>query len=375
MSKLLPIFIISMILAYLSDRSSDAYIDKWGDKRYSRKDVFFFFVMALSMSVFVGLRRNYNDTYTYLHMYGNLSADKSIASQVNLSLASSPGFAFVSLLMKKAGCSDQTHLMLFALFDVGVGLWFLRKHTNNITLAVFYFYAVGIYTFYMAAIMQCTALSCCLLAVDRLLDRKNISFLIWILIGMSFHTYCALYLAAPLMMRAPWTKTTYLTILAVALGIVFFRPILETMISITTAMGETYTVEEMSQEGVNVFRVAVCIIPTVLSFAARRFLVDSKNKEENLLINFAILNGLLMFMALFGTANYFARMANYFLIFQVFALPLLFRYFNVESKRMVTVMSVVGYGLYFYYSNAILYGGFDLIFRRITLLEYLKSLI
>lgn len=375
MTELLPIFIISMILAYLSDRYSDSYIDEWGDKRYSRKDVFFFFIMALSMCVFVGLRRSYNDTYTYLQMYDNLSVEKSISSQVNLSLASSPGFTFVSLLMKKAGCSDQTHLMLFALFDVGVGLWFIRKHTNNIVLAIFYFFAIDLYTFYMAAIMQCTAFACCLIAVDRLLSNKNIRFLIWILIGVLFHTYCALYLLAPLMMKAPWTRVTYLTLLFVVLGIVFFRPLLETMVSITTAMGEEYTVEEFSQGGVNIFRVAVCIIPTVLSFMARKFLVDSKNKEENLLINLAILNGLLMFMALFGTANYFARMANYFLMFQVFALPLLFRYFNAESKRMLTVMSVVGYALYFYYSNGILYGGFDALFRRITLWEYLRSLI
>lgn len=375
MTELLPIFIFSMILAYLSDRSSDAYIDEWGDKRYSRKDVFFFFIMALSMCVFVGLRRSYNDTYAYLQMFESLSAEGSIASQVKMSLADSPLFKIAIILMKRMGMSDQTYLMLFALFDVGVGLWFIRKHTNNIVLAIFYFFTMDLYTFYMAAIVQCTALSCCLIAVDRLLSNKKISYLIWVFIGMLFHPYCALYLLAPLMMKAPWTRVTYLTLFIVVLGIVFFRPLLETMVSITTAIGEDYTVEEFSQGGVNIFRVAVCIIPTILSFAARRFLVDSKNKEENLLINFAILNGLLMFMALFGTANYFARMANYFLMFQVFALPLLFRYFNPESKRLLTVMSIVGYVLYFYYSNGILYGGFDALFRRITLWEYLRSLI
>ena len=374
MTELLPIFIFSMILAYLSDRSSDAYIDEWGSKKYTRKDKFFFFIMTLSMCVFVGLRRSYNDTYTYLQMYGNLSATESIASQVKLSLASSPGFTFVSLLMKKAGCSDQTYLMLFALFDVGVALWFIRKYTNSITLAVFYFYAIGTYTFFMAAIMQCTALSCCLLAVDRLLEKKKIPFILWIIIGMSFHTYCVLFLIAPLMLKAPWTKVTYLTIAIILLAIVFLRPLLETLITITTAMGETYTVEEFTQEGVNAFRMAVCIIPTLMSFAARQFLIQNNDRKENLLVNLAIMNGLLMFLALFGTANYFARMANYFQIFQIFALPLLFRFFNYQSKRLLTVLSIVGYVMYFYYSNAILYGGFDSYFRKITLFEYLKSL-
>jgi len=139
-------------------------------------------------------------------------------------------------------------------------------------------------------------------------------------------------------------------------------------------MGETYTVEEFSQEGVNAFRVAVSIIPTIMSFAARRFLITGNDKKDNLLINLAILNGLLMFLALFGTANYFARMANYFQIFQIFALPLLFKYYNTQSKSLVTTMSIIGYSAYFYYSNAILYGGFDHLFRKITLLEYLQSL-
>ncbi len=375
MTELLPIFIFSMILAYLSDRSSDAYIDQWGDKRYTRKDKIFFFIMALSMCVFAGLRRSYNDTYTYLNIYNaDISAEKSILSQMTYSLSDSPAFKLAILTMKKIGLSDQTYLMLFALFDVGVGLWFIRKYTNSIALAVFYFFTMDMYTFYMAAIVQCTAQACCLIAVDRLLSNKKLGFWLWIIIGILFHPYCALYVIALVMVKAPWTKVTYISLLAVGLGVVFFRPILGAVVEITSAMGEDYTVEEFSQEGVNVFRVAVCMIPTILSFAAQRFLLENKDKKENLIINLAILNGLLMFLGLFGTANYFARMANYFLIFQIFALPLLFRYFNPQSKSMLIMMSIVGYALYFYYSNGILYGGFDVIFRRVTLLEYLQSL-
>ena len=40
-----------------------------------------------------------------------------------------------------------------------------------------------------------------------------------------------------------------------------------------------------------------------------------------------------MFIALFGTANYFARLANYFLIFQTLALPWMLSYFDYKSKK------------------------------------------
>ena len=306
--------------------------------------------------------------------FADISAEQSIMSQMNWSLAASPAFKLAILLMKKAGMSEQTYLMLFALFDIGVGLWFIRKYTNNTLLAVFYFYVIDLYTFYMAAIVQCTALACCLIGVDRLLSNRQLGFWLWLLIGIMFHPYCVIYAVAPIMTKAPWTKVTYLALFSVALGIVFFRPILEAIISITTAMGEDYTVEEFSQGGVNGFRVAVCLMPTVISFATRRFLINNTDKKENLLINLAILNGLLMVIALFGTANYFARMAHYFLIFQVFALPLLFRYFNPQSKLVLVIGSIVGYLIYFYYANGILSGGFDTLYKRITLLEYLSSL-
>ena len=208
----------------------------------------------------------------------------------------------------------------------------------------------------------------------RLLSNKKIGFWFWLIVGILFHPYCAVYAVAPLMTRSPWTKVTYLTLFAVALGIIFFRPMLETMINITTAMGEDYTVEEFSQGGVNIFRAAVCMIPTLLSFSARHFLVTNTDKKENLLINLAIMNGLLMVVALFGTANYFARLANYFLIFQVFALPLLFRYYNPRSQFFLVICSIIGYIVYFYYANGVLFGGFDKLFRKITLFEYLSSL-
>ena len=79
-----------------------------------------------------------------------------------------------------------------------------------------------------------------------------------------------------------------------------------------------------------------------------------------------------MVLALFGTANYFGRMAYYFSIFQVFALPILFECFDENTERFLKIGSVVGYLVYFYYANAILYGGFDFLFRRITLGEFLK---
>lgn len=93
-----------------------------------------------------------------------------------------------------------------------------------------------------------------------------------------------------------------------------------------------------------------------------------------LIFNLSMLNAEIMFVALFGTANYFARLANYFLIFQTLTLPWLLRFFRPSARRMLTVCIVVCYVLYFYYQSAIVLP-FDYFFDRVDLIDYIKTLL
>lgn len=357
----------------MSEMQSDYQVNPDGGRVCVRKDRLFYFILAVLASGFVGLRANYNDTFTYRQVYENMDISRPLFETVKFyDLSTSPGFVFTNYLLRQANVTTEGFIMLYALFDVGVIFWFVRKHTNTIVFSTFLVFTTGIYIFSMAAIMQTTALAFCLLAVDRMLERKYLQFLLLIALGILFHTFCVFFLMAPILQTAPWTRNTYIMIITVIVGIIFFKPLLTVVIDITSALGETYTVEEFSGEGVNIFRVAVCIVPAFLSFLVRGELQDSEDREKNLLINLAILNGALMVLALFGTANYFGRMAYYFSIFQVFALPLLFECFDESTERILKIGSVVGYLAYFYYANGILYGGFDKIFRRLTLGEFLK---
>ena len=362
-----------MVLAGLSEMQSDYQMNPDGGRVCVRKDRLFYFIMIVLAAGFVGLRASYNDTYTYRQIYEKMDVSRPIFETVNFfDLSTSPGFVFVNYLMRHANITTEGYIMIYSLFDVGVVLWFIRRHTNTIAFSTFFFFFFCIYTFSMAAIMQTTALAFCLLAVDRMLERKYLMFLVFMILGIFFHTFCVFFLMAPLLREAPWTRNTYIMIIAVIAGIIFFKPLLTVVIDITSALGESYTVDEFSGEGVNIFRVAVSVVPAFLSFLVRGELQDSEDKEKNLLINLAILNGALMVLGLFGTANYFARMAYYFSVFQVFALPLIFECFDEQTERILKIGSVVGYLVYFYYANAILYGGFDSLFRRITLGEFLK---
>ena len=149
------------------------------------------------------------------------------------------------------------------------------------------------------------------------------------------------------------------------------RPLIGTVVNITTLLGEEYTVSSFTGEGVNIFRVLVCNVPLVLSYIYRKKLFSDSSKAENLIVNLTMLNGAIMFVGLFGTANYFGRLANYFLIFQSLSLPWMLKKIGGRDGKMLTILMVLGFIAYFYYANVIAIP-FGQDFARLSLSEYLN---
>lgn len=379
MTKLIPVVVISMILAVISHKRSDFSHSR---ERYRRKECIFYTIMAVVMILFVGLRTRYNDTGTYRYGYEMMNPVGSVIDSVtNWALGANPGFELVNGILKMLGVSTQGFLLLYAAVTNGIYLWFLRKYSNNIWLTIFLFIAIGCFTFTLAAIKQCVAVAFCLLGVDQLLDKRTDNpyfyFVMWVVIASFFHPYALMFLAVPFLMFRPWRKKTYWTLAVFGAAGLMLQFLFSTIVDVTTILGEEYDVSSFSGEGVNPFRLAVCAVPILLSFVARKLIAQMDEKRERmyfLFTNLSILNAEIMFVALFGTANYFARLANYFLIFQALSIPWLFQFFEKRSRKLLTVTAVICYCCYFVYDNAI-NKLFDADYASVSLLEYLRSLL
>ena len=370
MSELLPVVLTSMILAVLSHYTS--VYDRNG-MRYVRREWVFYTIMTVVMILFVGLRKSYNDTYFYRHAY-NLMEVGPIFVGRDWALSADPGFNALNQLLVNLGTNDQTFLMFYAVVTMGIYLWFIRKYNCNTWLTIFLFITAEFFTFPLAAIKQCVAVAFCLVGVDRAIRKKWIPFVLWVLLGSLFHAYSLMYLITPLLMFTPWSKLTYWMLAAFGAAGILLQPLMGTIISITTMLGEGYDVAEFSGEGVNPFRLAVVAVPVVLSFMTRKVIEKKNDRTMNLMVNLVTLNAAIMFVALFGTANYFARLANYFLIFQCITIPWLFSNFDRATRRWLIPAAVVCYVAYFYYANVI-NQHFDSQFSSVTLMSWLQSLV
>ena len=373
MNELLLIFIPCMLLVILSDRLSIYRHGEWDKRIYVYREKILFYMAALWMGINAGLRTNYNDTITYVNGYNRTPDTGPIWGTFSWTIGKNPLFELGNLVLRHLGVSAQTFLMLYAVITILIYMWFIHKYAENISLSVYLLFAVGCYTFCFAAIKQCAAVALCLIAIDRVFRRKWISFLFWVILAILMHPYAFMYLIVPFLIFKPWTRRTYILTGALILFGASLEAMLGTIVSIGTMMGEGYVETDLMGEGVNLFRVAVVWAPILLSLFVRRHMRADDDKIGDTFFHLTLLNALIMFVAIFGTANYFARLANYFLIFQTLVIAKILRYFERDSKTLITIFVVVAYFLYFYYANAINMS-FDVEYRCIKLGDYLKML-
>lgn len=370
MWKLVPVVLISLMAAFFYDRFSTKKENLSG---YVYKEKILWLIPIIAMAVFAGLRTNYNDTTAYTFAYEEHTKSNFDFSDVSWSFGDNFGFNVFSIILKSLGFSTNGYLMVFAIITYGIYICFIHKYSTDFLMSMFLFICL-IFTFPLAAIKQCVAVAFCLLAVDKAINKKWFWFVFWIFIAETFHAYSFMYLIVPLLFFVPWqnNKTVMWIVIFFLIGILL-RPMLGTVLGITDALGEEYTAESFSGGGVNPFRLLVSLVPLVLSFILRKQINDPYNEvnhAEGLCMNLAFLNGEIMFVALFGTANYFARLANYFYIFPVIALPRLFNMVNPKWRTLMKVCVIVCYLAFFYYEINIAHGQFSNRYHRITLSEF-----
>lgn len=379
MIEILPVFISSCLLTFVSHVISRRNPIT---NKYQFREKFFFYLAAILMALFSGLRVRYNDTGTYVETYIYLIKDNgSLFENVGggtinwLALGENPGFIFVQNILKHIGFSKQSFLLFFSVITVMVIMWFLNKYSYSLFFSVYLLFTLGLYIFTMAAIKQSFAIAVGLIALDQLFKGKKLKFVVALLFGSLFHPYILMFLVALFFTYKPWTKPTYLTIGVFAVFGFSFQLLLKTIVDLTTILGESYDVQELSGSGINVLRVVVYLVPILLSWYLRKEIAeDGDNRIMHLFINMSILNGLLMFLALFGNAIYFARLADYFTLFSIISIPYLISRFRKETSIYITLMAFVLYFIFFWYDCV--YGGldsFDNLFDRITLEQYFTN--
>lgn len=373
MVKLYLLLIVCTALAYIYEHSYVTPIN--GNPR--RSHLIYFVLMAI-LICFGGFRGQYNDTWTYRDAYVyTTDAFPEAWDTIPWKLGQSPAFNIVNSFLKTYDVEVHLYLFFYFFWTTLFYMIFIKRYSVSLPFAIFFFIATGCYQFNMAAMKQVMATAICLVAFPLALKRdwkSKLLYALLVLLGATFHAYALMYLVVLFLDFKPWSKWTYFLIGGIILGGFLFRPLIGTVVDITTAIGENYTEEALTQGGISIMRLLVVWTPVVLSFIYRKVLFENCESHERVIMHLTMLFAGIQFVGLFGTALYFGRLSYYFCLMPCLSLPWMLKKitkYNPKDGKILTICAVIGYIIFMYFTD-ILEIGFDTAYAAISLRQFLE---
>lgn len=313
-------------------------------------------LMTVVMTMFSGLRTGYNDTAAYIS--GFLNADSVavfLASPDNLNILHNPLFYFVTSVFR--GLTDNYHiyLMAFAVLNTVLFVRFLRRYAaeGNLAFTVYLYFTIGVFTFSMAALKQITASALLTLAIPALVEKKWVRYFAIVIVAGLIHTYAFIFLFLPFLTGKPWGWKSILLLLATVWVMLTFESTIGSVLEYADSMGKhvaEYEVFDGNQ--MNPFRVAVFAVVPAAAWIFRRYLEPELDREKCIMLNMSIISLMFMLLASINGANMFGRLARYFVLGSVVALPwIIDSVFNKRSARLLKNIAAICYFAFFLYDN------------------------
>ena len=341
-----------------------------------RKADIFMIVVIVWMTCFSFLRTSYNDTWNYIFAWNNSDGARAfLESGGLLDLTSNP----LSNLWRDIShdISDNYHIyfLLPALLSSFAVVKLFKKYSVNPAFSMLIFFSLGTYIVYVAALKQCFAIFFLLLSIPYSEEKKYVRFYLLVAIAILFHTHAFMFLILPLLFGRPWGSITYLGLLATIFAMLTYDRTLGAFMEYAQSIGALVDEGEVFDgHQINLMRVAVYWIPSILAFAFRKHLFRESSRSENLFVNMSTVCAMILTIGTVQAANLFARMAAYFEIATAISLPwMIKKLFTKRSAQFITICAAVLYFGYFLYEFGVS-KDFGNDYSAISLWQFITSL-
>ncbi len=372
MKTLLPILILSLLLAYKTEQTTVPDID---GKRARQTDTnkLYYWLLMLTLALPVGLRTMYNDTGTYINGFNNSPSILSLLSSGDLHLLRNPAFAICTAFIRSFTSNYHIYFMIFAFFVQCSFVSSIRRLSKHFTLSIGLYICLGTYVFSFAAMKQTIAMAILMLAVPHLFHRRYFRYYLLVFVAFLFHTYAIAFVILPLFWAKPWKLRTFVMLGVTAFVLLNFEAVLGSIIDYANESGKNLSEYEVfNNTQVHTFRVLVYATVPLLSFLLRPFLFGEEyDMRYSLLTHMSIFSFAFMLLGTISGANMFARMAFYFEFGTICALPwIVYKAFEKQSSQFVKAVACVCFLIYFVYAYQFA-SAFDDHYRAISLYKFL----
>ncbi len=361
MKNLLLLYWGTVLLMYLSQVYMPSEVQVNDGRLYRRAvapyraDLFTLTVIGW-MASFMFLRTSYNDTFNYISNFRRAeSVSEYLSSLTWADWTDNPLSGWYTRVIRSM--TDNYHIYFFfpAVLNACAVVRLCKRYSINPAFSLLMFFSVGTYLLCTAAMKQCCAIAVLLFALPYAIEKRYVRFYALVAVAVLLHTYALIFVIAPFMDSKPWSKRTWFGLGVVLFCVATYGSTLGRIMEYAGSIGIDISEGELFDgHGINPMRVLVYWTPGVIALIFRERLFRDSTPAEHFFVNMSITSAFILTIGLAQAANLFARMAAYFEVGAIIALPWMIRkLFNRKSAQFVTLCAAVLYFGYFFYENAI----------------------
>ena len=349
------------IVALITDiLGSKKLVSNFGHEefRYNALPAILMFVPAL---FYAATRRYFIDTEAY--RAGFIDAQPSLGYIRNIIFGDGKdkGFYVLNAVIKFfIGNRDIIYFFIIALISIAMLIYVYKKYSCSYAVSVFLFFASTDYLEWICnGMRQFLAVAVIFGCISFILKRKYGRLILIILAMSTIHQTALLMLPVIFIVQGKaWNKKTLFFILSILVCIYFlndFTTILEDMLAMTQYNDVVQQFQH--DDGVNILRVLVYAIPTIIALVFKRRLSSVSTPLSDLCTNMSILSTGIYILAMFTSGIYIGRIPIYLSLYNYILLPWeIENLFTPTSKRIVYVLMVLFYLAFYYYQVFIAWG-------------------
>ena len=333
-------------------------------KKVRRVSLAFAFLAFFPLIYIAGMRTSFIDTGSYIEGFHNLPGTLNGIIGYLSEVEKDKGFTLLSIGIKSVfGDNATMYLFILALFQ-GISLIVVyRKYSPDYVMALFLFVASTDYLSWMHnGVRQFMAVTIIFAATGLLMKKKYLPLVLIILVTATMHASSLLMIPIVFVVQVkPWNKKTLLAIAAVILAMIFvdkFTNILEILLSDTQYTNVVSDWQAGNDDGTNPLRVLVYSIPTILSLIGLRYIKMENDSIINVACNMGIVATALYCLSGVTSGIFIGRLPIYCSLYSNgILLPWEIKnMFTKESSRLITIIMICGYLLFYYYQTHFVWG-------------------
>lgn len=287
---------------------------------------------------------DFGNYYTTFSEIQNYSLGFLFSSSYSDFISFERGFSILIWFIGIINKNPQFIMFITSLINVGCVVYALKKYSSCFSLSIYLYITTIIYYSAFNAIRQWMASIIIFLAFKYVIERDFKKYFIFVIIASTIHISALIMIPVYFIVNfKPFGKKMIIVAIVFTIIAMLLTPILSSFENIVSGTRyEDYTSISKTDDGVNIFRVLVAMVPVALSLIYYNKLKE--DKENKYLINFSALNFLILLLATQSTI--ISRFTMYFELYNLLLYPKILRALNKNERYIFIFLLCLCFFIY-----------------------------